>query len=142
MAEGKIGEVQAFVASWADKTDQVLLEMLRRYEVGVTEELYNSVRSKVYQMAGYMLGYELNFLVHGRFRDMGVGRGRGKSVASKIETTATNREIIQGRTRRRAKIARWYSRPFYGRLNALEGALGLSLMEQAINSVIKPLEDA
>lgn len=140
MAEGKIGEVQRFVASWADKTDQILLEMLRRHEVGVTEELYNSVRSKVYQMAGDMLGYELHFLLRGRFRDMGVGRGRGKSIASKVETTATNREIIQGRTRRKA--AKWYARPFYGRLNALEGAIGIAMMEQAVNSVINPLKDA
>jgi hypothetical protein len=139
MAEGKIGEVQEFVSRWADRTDDVLLMMLRRYEVGITDALYNSVRSRVYQSAGDKLGYDLSFLLRGRFRDMNVGRGRGKNTSAKIETTAGNRAIIQNR--RKKKSDRWYSRPFYGRLNALEGALGFALMEQAINSVIKPLQD-
>lgn len=141
MAEGKIGEVQEYVTSWADKTDEILLMMIRRLNIEYTGELYDSVRSRVYKMAGEAIGYDLNFLLHGRFRDMGVGRGRGKNIATKIESTSTNREIIRGKGRTRLKPGRWYSRPFYGRLNALQGAIGYAMMEQTIQSIIKPLTD-
>lgn len=138
MAEGKIEEMRSYVTSWADRTDDILLTTMKRLGIGVTDELYNSVRSKVYTMAGDMVGYELTFLLHGRFRDMGVGRGRSKGISSKIESTSSNRRIIQGKG---SKPAKWFARPFYGRLNALEGALGFALMEQAISSITKPLKN-
>ena len=142
MEGNPISEVKSYVQGWADYTDRLLLQMLRRYDVGISEELYHSVRSQVYQRAGDMIGYDLAFLTYGRFRDMNVGRGRGKNISLKLESTTTNRDIIQGRQRKRIKPAKWYARPFYGRLNALEGAIGIRLMEQCIQTVIKPIQDA
>lgn len=142
MEGNPISEVKSYVQGWADYTDRLLLQMLRRYDVGISEELYQSVRSQVYQRAGDMIGYDLEFLTYGRFRDMNVGRGRGKNISLKLESTTTNRDIIQGRQRKRIKPAKWYARPFYGRLNALEGAIGIRMMEQCIQSVIKPIQDA
>lgn len=141
MASNPIDEVRSYVQAWADRTDQVLLQMMKRFGVGITEELFKSVRSDVYARASDMIGYELRFLTYGRFRDMNVGRGRGKDLSLKFESTTTNREIIHGKGRKRLKTAKWYSRPFYGRLNALEGALGISMMEQSIRAVKTPLTD-
>lgn len=133
----KIGEVQSYVASWAQKTDEILLMTLKRLNVGHNEDLFRSLRSKVYRLAGDTVGYDLTFLLHGRFRDMNVGRGRGKSSSLKIENTASNRQIVR---KRGVKPAKWFSKPFYGRLNALQGAIGYSLMEQSIQSITKTLE--
>ncbi|WBL42406.1 hypothetical protein PBT90_20360 [Algoriphagus halophytocola] len=141
MAENPISEIQSYVQSWADRTDQVLLQMMKRLGVGITEELFKSVQSRVYAQASAMIGYDLSFLTYGRFRDMNVGRGRGKDLSLKFESTTTNREIIQGKNRKRSKVAKWYSRPFYGRLNALEGAIGIQMMEQSIRAVKTPLTD-
>lgn len=137
-----ISEVQTFVQQWADQTDQVLQQMLRRYDVGITEDLYKSIRHRVYLQAGELIGYDLSFLLHGRFRDMSAGRGRGKDLALRLESSSSNREIIRSRGRKRIKPAKWYSRPFYGRLNMLQGVIGMQIMEQAIRSVKTPLEDA
>lgn len=142
MEGNPISEVRSYVQDWADYTDRLLLQMMKRYGIGITEELYKSLRSQVYQRAGDMIGYDLSFLTYGRFRDMNVGKSRGKSLSFKLESTATNREIIQGRKRKRLKSGKWYSRPFYGRLNALEGAIGIQMMEQCVQSVVKPIQDA
>jgi hypothetical protein len=139
MADNPITEIQSYVQRWAERTDQVLLMMLKREDVGITEELFKSVQSRVYANASSMIGYDLSFLTYGRFRDMNVGRGRGKSLSMKFESTTTNREIIQRKGRKRAKTAKWYSRPFYGRLNALEGAIGIRMMEQSIRAIKTPL---
>ncbi len=134
-------EVKAYVQSWADDTDQVLLQMLRRYDVGVTDELYKSVRSRVYARSSDLIGYDLTFLLHGRFRDMGAGRGRGKDLSVKLESAKTNREIIRNGGRKKIKPAKWYSKPFYGRLNMLQGVIGIKAMEQSIQSVRTQLTD-
>jgi hypothetical protein len=109
--------------------------MLKRYGVGITEELYQSVRHRVYQRSSALIGYDLSFLLRGRYRDMGAGRGRGKDLAVKLESSTTNREIIQGRGRSKIKPAKWYSKPFYGRLNMLQGVIGMKTMEQSIQIV-------
>lgn len=133
-SQSPIQEALSIAHKWANITDTVLLKVMKARGIGITDDLYRSVRHKVYQKAGDMIGYDLSFLTYGRFRDMGVGRGTSLSV----ETTLGNREIIRNRGRR---PGRWYARPFYGRLNALQGVLGHSLMEQAIQSVTKPLTD-
>jgi hypothetical protein len=66
---------------------------------------------------------------------MGAGRGRGKDLAVKLESSTTNREIIRSRGLTRIKPAKWYSKPFYGRLNMLQGVIGMKVMEQSIQSV-------
>lgn len=134
-------EVKAYVDQWADRTDQVLLQMLRRYDVGITEDLYNSVRSRVYALSSALIGYDLSFLLRGRYRDMGAGRGRGKDKSVKLESSTTNREIIRSRGRTKLKPAPWFSKPFYGRLNMLQGVIGMKAMEQSIQVVRNQLTD-
>lgn len=122
-------ETLAYVQDWARRTDQILLNQFDRYGIGVTDELAASVRSKVYELAGEQIRYDLSFLVSGRFRDMNVGRPRA------IETRDLAREQLQARGYTDRKPAKWYSKPFYGRLNALSGVVSASLVEKAIKVV-------
>ncbi len=128
-------EIKSYLDQWADDTDQVLLQMMRRYDIGITEELYKSLRHRVYARSAALIGYDLSFLLRGRFRDMGAGKGRGKDLAVKLESSTTNREIIRSRGRTKIKPAKWYSKPFYGRLNMLQGVIGIKAMESTIQTV-------
>ena len=129
MAQSNFSEALNLVNRWADLTDQVLLTQLELKGVGITQDLRQSIKEKVFERAGDIIQYDLSFMSRGRFRDMGAGRER------KIESIESNRGILKAR-----KPAPWFSRPFYGRLNALQGAIGYQVMEQAINAVVSNLQ--
>jgi hypothetical protein len=129
-------DVLDFTRSWANRTDQILKDQLREKKIGVTKDLFQSLRHKVYQKAGDQIGADFSFLTYGRFRDMGAGSG---SKASVIEQIRTNGDIIQQKSKGR-KPARWYSRPFYGRIHALMGAVGYAISEQAVRAVVDELK--
>lgn len=150
-------EVFAFVARWERRTVQILREQIKRLNIGVNEELFPSVLGKTYELAAAEIGMDLSFLTHGRFRDMGVGRGRSGDretrettiggIIAKVESQDTNGKLInrkrgQGgrfvkgkQAPKGRKPAKWYSRAFYGRLNALQGAVGAKMVEKAVQAV-------
>lgn len=128
-----IKQIEQLATDWAKRTDDILLKQLKRHKVGVTEELYQSVRSRVYAAASEKFGIDLSFLLRGRFRDMGAGRG------AKVESQKSNGEIIRSKSKGRTP-AKWYSKPFYGRLNALQGVVSANLVEQSIKSIVDPLK--
>jgi hypothetical protein len=130
MAQSNFSEALKLVSSWAEKTERTLLVELRLNGIGITEDLKASVHAQVLQKAGEQIQVDLSFLTRGRFRDMGAGSER------KVERMETNRRLAKSR-----KPAPWYSKPFYGRLGALSGAIGYKIMEQSIQTVIKPLLD-
>ena len=158
--ESAVAEVYALVADWARRNDKILQDQLKKLGIGVHEELYPSVVSKAYELAAAEVGVDLSFLTYGRFRDMGVGRGsrpeaRDLSIGGiihKVESQDTNGRIIRrergvgGRFKKSKeqpkgrKPAKWYSRAFYGRLNALQGALSAKTCEKAV-AAIKAAEE-
>ena len=75
--ESAVQEVYDLVADWARRTDKILRDQIKKLGIGVNEDLYPSVASKTYALAAAEIGMDLSFLTHGRFRDMGVGRGTG-----------------------------------------------------------------
>lgn len=109
---------------WMDKTEEVFRYEIGQRNIGITNELLESMKSKVIYLAdGYVKG-EFQFLTRGRFVDMGAGRGQ---------------RAVKGRGRRGSrgrKPKRWYSPTLYGRLNDLQGVVGHAIMEQAVHSVI------
>lgn len=119
------------LTDWFKRTELVLRREKTRLKVDDTHELDKSLSHKVHQRANDLLEGELEFLVRGRFQDMGAGRAR------KIETREGNRELIAGKPR---KPKKWYSRAFWGRLNDLQGILGYRLMESAIDAIKDPIE--
>jgi hypothetical protein len=134
MADSSFSEVFQVVQEWATRTDQILLQQMKAMGIGITDELFASVRNRVYQQAGAQIGYDLSFLMRGRYRDMGAGRRR------KIESIQSNGDIIRGQKKGR-KPKKWYSRAFYGRLSALNGVVSAKLSEQAIAAIVNPLKN-
>jgi hypothetical protein len=135
MAESNFSEVLQIVQEWAARTDQILHAQLKGMGIGISDELFNSLRNRVYQQAGTMIGYDLSFLMRGRYRDMGAGRRR------KIESIQSNGDIIRGQKKAGRKAKKWYSKAFYGRLSALNGVVSAKLSEQAIAAIINPLKN-
>ncbi|MFY0628680.1 MAG: hypothetical protein JXR07_20475 [Reichenbachiella sp.] len=107
---------------WVSTTEEVFRSELSKRGIGITDQLLRSLKSSVTVMAeGYVKG-EFQFLTRGRFVDMGAGRGR-----------PTNQ--------RGSKAKRWYSPALYGRLNDLDGIIGYTIMEMAINTIVEPLRE-
>lgn len=122
------------LTDWTARTELVLRLQKKRLGVDDTQELDKSLSGKVRELGDAMLEAELNFLVRGRFVDMGAGRAR------KIESRDTNADLIRGKSKTR-KPKKWYSRAYYGRINDLQGIIGYQLMESAIRAVKDPLEE-
>lgn len=125
-------EVFSVLTDWFRRTELVLKREKNRLRIGDTKELDRSIAQEVHRRSNELLEGTLEFLVRGRFVDMGAGKG-----SRKIETREGNARLLGGK-RRRPK--QWYSRAFWGRLNDLQGVLGYRLMEQAIDSIKNPLE--
>lgn len=115
---------------WAKRTDALLHANLKKLNIGITDELYSSLQHQVYQKGADIVGIDISFLLRGRFVDMGAGAGYKKGAFEGIQS---NREKL---TR---KPKKWYSKTFYGRLNALMGVTGASVSETAVQAIIQPL---
>jgi hypothetical protein len=116
MSNGKdeIDNLEFTVSEWARYTVWALrVEMVKR-KVGKTGAL---MRSFEYRMkkgpTGTPSGVTLGFLYHGKFVDMGVGKGvKLENVKGNAEVwRAMTRDERVGRNRRRPK--KWYSRTMY-----------------------------
>jgi hypothetical protein len=114
-------EHRGIVQRWLKRTEEVLALEIERKRVKDTRALKQSVSTN-FSEEGYMLRAQILFLTHGRFVDMGAGR----------------RAKVQALSKRKPK--KWYSPAFYGRLNMLQGALGLQMMEETM-SALKEIED-
>lgn len=130
-------EVQQILEEWTKRTTDLFLQEIHRKKVGYykgksfsDEELRKSVSSNIHALGKGYLVAEFLFPDKGRFVDMGVGRGKkiGKSVEKVTAALAT----------RKPKV--WYSRALYGRVNDLQGVIGLKMMENAMAQLKNALE--
>lgn len=160
MADTNFSEVMQLVQRWANRVDGILDKEFDKLDIGVNDELRPSVRSKVYEMAGSMVGYDLSFLSSGRFVDIGAGKGNGRGqrdlsvggIVALVESSDTNGRIIRrGRNKsgqfsksapvkKGRKAKKWYSRAFYGQLNRLQGVVSASMVEQAVQIIVGELK--
>lgn len=125
-------ETLSILTDWFKRTELVLRREKNRLRIGDSQDLDRSIDQQVHQRSNDLLEGTLEFLVRGRFVDMGAGKG-----SRKIETREGNARLLRGKQRRPKQ---WYSRAFWGRLNDLQGVLGYKLMEAAIDSIKNPLE--
>ena len=125
MAE-QLGEVEELVRDWAERTEQILKEQFAKRKIN-QDELQRSIRFRVYQQSASLIGVDLHFLGYGRFVDMGVGRGAKQSLEGSRK--------LKGR-----KPKKWYSRPFYSRLYALNSIVMAELAETAIKEIKNIIE--
>jgi hypothetical protein len=120
------------LTKWTERTDTILRLERKKAGIGETGALERSQQTAVMQKSEAVLESQLEFLIRGRFVDMGVGRGRS------LESMRTNKALLSGRKRKKKM---WYSRAYYARINDLQGVLGYQLMESAIRSIKDPLDN-
>lgn len=110
-----------------DVTDAIRQAIAREgaRDTGALEE---SVRYRVLSaVAGHQGAVEILFREHGRFVDMGTGRG------GRVQTTAgRRRRRVQGQGRRPKKI---YGPPAYGFLGTLIGRLSYGYTQDVIRAL-------
>tara|TARA_R110002074_G_scaffold16756_2_gene55773 strand:+ start:22 stop:417 length:396 start_codon:yes stop_codon:yes gene_type:complete len=125
-------EIFQILTRWADRTEMVLNRERDRLKIGKTGDLDKSFKTRVFKQSQTTFEAQMDFLIRGRFVDMGVGRER------KIESQESNRDLLSPKKARKPK--KWFSRAYYGRLNDLQGVLGYQLIEASIRSVKDGLE--
>ena len=114
---------------WLKLTQQVLHRERVKLSVDDTGDLKRSVKTRE-ENHFPMIKLLLLFKLRGRFVDMGAGRNYRK-----IQSMENNRKRIK------RKPKKWYSRPFYGRLNDLQGAIGYKMMEQTLDTTVRALKE-
>lgn len=127
-------EVQAVVRQWSARNQQLLPIEVKKKGIGVTESLYGSFRDNV-KVSGTTIKAEQKFDESGRYSDMGAGRSHS------LETTRMKRAIIleAGDKLKKGRTAKKWMRLMYARLNALQGVVGIKVMESAAETVKGPL---
>lgn len=139
MREEPILAVYALAQDWSKRTNKAMQDEYRRLGIGVTNELYTSIENSTTR-TGDTIQLAQMFRLYGRYVDMGAGPGsptyRVKaSVAgavAKVESRESNRRrLTEQRTMRKPK--KFYSIPYYGRLNALMGLVSGKMQESALD---------
>ncbi len=123
-------ELLSLLTNWTDRTLLVLEREIERWRINDTGDLKRSLESEVRKKSAEILESQIEFLVRGRFIDMGAGRGQR---ANGIESRAGNRALTSTSSGRKPR--RWYSRALWGRLNDLQGVLGYTLMESSVQAI-------
>lgn len=124
MGVAKFKEVRAFLENFQEKNKAILLREMKKQGIGQSEDLYRKLSVAMEEKTVGLFHLELVMLRRGRFVDMGVGRG------VPIEKVKAPRQRSRGAKRKR-RAKKFYSKPFYGRLNDLQGAVGYKMMEEA-----------
>jgi hypothetical protein len=123
-------EAESIFRKWVKGTFDILIQNIDDLDVKDSEDLRKSLNSRVVEIGrGYLQG-EFSFEEHGRFQDMGAGRKR-------LSESTVDRK---GRKLKVRKPKKWYSRPFYGRINDLQGVMGYELMESAVETIKSELK--
>jgi hypothetical protein len=120
-------ELQNLVIRWSTRNQELLPVEIKRKKIGVTDSLQNSFRDKV-SAKNTIITAEQIFDTSGRFVDMGVGKG------NPIEGKNINRLKVQSNRAKIRKPKKWM-RLMFARLNALQGAVGIKVMEKSVQAV-------
>jgi hypothetical protein len=107
---------------WIASTRQRLISEIDRLNVYEVGKLKDSIRTNIYKDGDMIVG-EISFPVYGRFVDMGAGR------RAKVEALSMR------------KPKKWYSPTFYKRLNVLQGAIGIQIMEDSLKAIKNAIEN-
>jgi hypothetical protein len=115
-------EHRDIVSRWAERTLEKLTLEIDRKKVIDTTSLRSSLQARISE-GGNVITAEISFLVRGRFVDMGAGR--------KAKILALSKR----------KPKKWYSPTIYRRLNVIQGALGLQMMEDSLEQIKNAIEN-
>lgn len=90
-------EIFQILTRWADRTEMVLNRERNRLKIGKTGDLDKSFKTRVFKQSQTTFEAQMDFLIRGRFVDMGVGRER------KIESQESNRDLLSPKKARKPK---------------------------------------
>lgn len=110
-----------FAKNWASRTEEILLREMRKEKLKDSGKLEKGLSQRVIT-SGDAAKIEFYFRTYGRFQDMGVGR----------EAKRDDSELRRLLTTKKRKPRQWYSKPFFGRISSLYGAVGFSIAETAM----------
>jgi len=129
----KIAFIADMLREYGVDVEEAIRAEIVRLDVVDTSELLNSIRSEVLAAtAGDQGAVKIIFAEHGRYVDMGAGRGQ------KANSTASRRA---GRVAGSGRVARKiYSPVAYRALNTLIGRLSFGFTEEAIAALKKAEE--
>lgn len=112
---------------------------LRKLDIGVTDELFNSFEHKVQQTQSEVLGIAIKFRMYGRYRDMNVGRGLGahERAHNNINRGAARRNGANVQYVNRSS-KKWYNKTKMSQIYRLRDLLG----EDLGNSISRHIADS
>jgi hypothetical protein len=81
---------------------------------------------------------EISFKTHGRFQDMGAGRG-----SNKTDELLANADFLglRVKSKRKRKPAKWYARNLFGTMNSLISQLTYGLTKETVEVLRSELEN-
>lgn len=92
-----------------------LTKQLIKRGIKVTEDLLNSLEGQILNPGSDSDGgYSLKFLLHGRFVDMGAGRGYNKGLKKMQDKKDHIYSITAGSKVKKRKGNKWYSKTVWG----------------------------
>lgn len=116
--------------NWLELATRTMKRAIHQTGAKDSEELLNSIGGTVDAPNGSIAGIaELHFSAHGRFLDMGAGRGWHKGVRT------SNRENSNRSPRRKGKKV--YSKPIYGTVSGLAQSLSHVYIDAMVGSARK-----
>lgn len=124
------------VQDYLQSVEATIKEILRRKNIGVTEDLLNSIRSRA-SAAGNGATGELLFKEYGRFVDMGAGRGHplGGLTTTKVALQSKQQQGLAFIKDNVRKPKKFYSPVIYGKLTYLQNKLLYGYTEEVIASL-------
>lgn len=126
-------KVQELAQGWSGRNQTIFPLEVKKKGIGRTQSLHGSFSGKTQANAGsHTITIDQYFDDSGRYVDMGVGNGNG------LEGKRVNAAIAEaaGRKSKGRKPKKWM-RIQFARLNALQGAIGIKILESGIQA-IKP----
>lgn len=123
--------VQELAQGWARRNQTIFPLEVKKRRIGVTNSLHGSFAEKTQANAGSStVTVNQYFDDSGRYVDMGVGNGNG------LEGKRVNAAIAEAASRKtKGRKPKKWMRIMFARLNALQGAIGIKVMESGIKAI-------
>lgn len=121
-------KLRSNLEKWGKITIKRWQETLDKKGIKKTGKLAKSFEQKVQQQQSEAMAIFLTFSMHGRFRDMGVGRGvkayeRNQNTANKVGAKRYGANVGYSNVEQ----TRWYNKPKMSQIHKMREILGIDL---------------
>ena len=135
MAEDQLN-FDADVTLWAQIAATRMVKALKRYKIGKSGALMQSIQQEIYKNGGDSYKAIFRYLQYGRFVDIGTGRGftRGARGTASFALSRNENGTLKAAVNRHPKS--WYSKTMYREIKILSEKL-LADMDEKVMETIK-----